>query len=84
MDWFAAPYTWLVAAVSGPAAAFVAGYVVDTRKAAIFGIVVAALVAVWGVVEASKDGDWGIAVGALLGAATAWWQLYRQNLRQPQ
>ena len=74
---FPALVIWLVVAVSGPLAAFVASYLVDERRAAILGMAAAALVAVCGIFSSGSKGEWWLALGAILGAVTACIYLYR-------
>ena len=81
---FPALVIWLVVAVSGPLAAFVASYLVfDERRAAILGMAAAALVAVSGIFSSGSKGEWWLALGAILGAVTACIYLYRKEIRQP-
>lgn len=79
---FPALVIWLVVAVSGPLAAFVASYLVDERRAAILGMAAAALVAVSGIFSSGSKGEWWLALGAILGAVTACIYLYRKEIRQ--
>lgn len=80
---FPALVIWLVVAVSGPLAAFVASYLVDERRAAILGMAAAALVAVSGIFSSGSKSEWWLALGAILGAVTACIYLYRKEIRQP-
>ena len=79
---FPALVIWLVVAVSGPLAAFVASYLVDERRAAILGMAAAALVAVSGIFSSGSKGEWWLALSAILGAVTACIYLYRKEIRQ--
>jgi hypothetical protein len=83
MDWLPALYAWLAIAVIGPVVAFLAGYLVDDRKAAMFGVAASAILAIRSVVDASSSGEWWIALGAALGVGTAYWHLFRKGTRQP-
>jgi hypothetical protein len=83
MDWLPAFYAWLAVAVSGPVVAFLASYLVDERKAAMLGMAASALMAIKSVIDANSSGEWWIALGAVLGAGTAYWHLFRKGIRQP-
>lgn len=74
---------WLVVAVSGPLAAFLAGYLVDEKKAAMLGMAAAVLMAVSGIASSISKSEWWLALGAVLGAVTAGLYLYRKEIRQP-
>ena len=80
---FPALVIWLVVAVSGPLAAFVASLFVDEKRAAMLGMAATALVAVSGIFSSGSKGEWWIALGAILGAVTACLYLYRKEIRQP-
>jgi hypothetical protein len=83
MDWLPALYIWLVVAVSGPVVAFLAGYLVDERKAGFLGVGAAAVFALMSVTDDALKGDWWTALAAILGVGTAWWHLFGRDARRP-
>lgn len=82
MDWLPALYTWLVVAVSGPVVAFLAGYLVDQRKAGFLGVGAAAVFALMTVTDDALKGDWWISLAAILGVGTASWHLTGREARK--
>lgn len=72
---------WLIVAVSGPFAAFLAGYLINESRAAKLGMFAATAMGLLVIVRSDPELINWSAAGAVAGVVTAWVHLFRGAVR---